>query len=359
MKSSMSSSPSRRRVIALVAAVSSLAAVGVSQVVGAGSIGSASSFQPVVPFRVLDTRDGTGAPVGPVGPTETLTVTIPDLPSDATAVSVNLTVVNGTEGSFLSSFAFGDARPIASSVNWSSAAPVANSVVIAVHADHKVNLFNHAGTVDIIMDLVGYYAPSPSGGGAQGPPGAQGPQGLAGVNGDMGPIGPDGPPAMQGPEGPIGPAGPQGPAGAIANYVYLTHTGAVVGVPVGTAIPYTSPVQQNVGNMVVNAGGSMSVTIATAGVYRVSFGVISTNASQLDVAVNNVAQQIFGAPVGQNDGATVLTLHAADVVALRVAAGEEGSLPLPAVTGGAGANLNAWMIIEQMPDTPVTTTTVG
>jgi hypothetical protein len=318
-------------------------------VVGAGAVGSASTFQPIVPVRVLDTRAGTGAPVAPVGAAATLTVTIPDLPSDATAVSVNLTVVNGTAASFLSAYAFGDALGVTSSVNWSSAAPVANSVVIAVHSDHKVNLFNHAGSVDVVMDLVGYYVPG--GGGA----GAPGPQGPAGPQGDMGTPGIDAP-GIVGPAGPAGPAGPQGPAGGIANYIFLTHTGlATLTTPFPKVVPF-SVIETTVGDLDVGVDPS-TVVIATAGVYRVSFGVTTGEASQLDVAIRRggttTVQQIFGnAAAGQNNGSLIITGNVGDIVSLRVAAGEEGSLTLPALTGGTGINVNAWMIVEQLPDTP-------
>jgi hypothetical protein len=347
MKSSTSFRPSRRRAVALVAAISSLAAVGVSQVVGAGSFGAASTFQPVVPVRVLDTRDGTGAAIAPIGADSTLTVTIPGLPNDATAVSVNLTVVNGTTLSFLTAYAFGDTQPFTASLNWPSATPVANSAVIAVHADHKVNIYNHAGTVDVIIDLLGYYVPGGGGQGAPGPAGPQGPEGPMGIPGIDG-VG------SEGPAGPAGPAGPQGPSGAAANYIYVTHTGLAT-VNVGSVIPF-SVEEMNVGDMTLGGLGSTSVVIGTSGVYRVTFGVTAGNASQIDVAVNNVAVQIFGnASAGQNNGSLIITANPTDVVSLRVAAGEESSLTLPALTGGTGVNVNAWMIVEQLPDTPATT----
>jgi hypothetical protein len=300
---------------------------------------------------VLDTRDGTGAPVAPVVEGGTLTFTVPGLPSDATAVSMNLTVVNGTTTSFLTTYAYGDPMPATSSINWSTGTPVGNSVVIAIHSDHKVSIFNHAGTVDVVMDLLGYYIPGGTGQGPQGPPGSTGPQGP---EGPMGVSGIDGI-GSEGPAGPAGPAGPQGPAGGLANYIYLTHTGAA-SVGVSSAIPF-SVIEMTVGDLTVGGVGSSSVVIATAGVYRVSFGVTAGEASQVDVAVrsgsNTTVEQIFGnAAAGQNNGSLILVVNAGDIVSLRVAAGEEGSLTLPALTGGTGTNVNAWMMVEQLPATP-------
>jgi hypothetical protein len=141
--------------------------------------------------------------------------------------------------------------------------------------------------------------------------------------------------------------------------VYLTHTAAAT-VPVGTAIPWSIE-QQNIGDMTVGGLGSSAVTIATGGVYRVTFGVTASGPSSIDVAKNNVAQQVFGVEAaGQNNGSVLLRLNAGDIVAVRVAAGEEGGpLTLAATAGGSAAIVNAWMIVEQLPDTPATTVAPG
>jgi hypothetical protein len=340
----LASTISRRRrmhTIVLVAAIGSLVAVGVSQVAGAGAGASGSSFQPIVPTRVLDTREGIGA----IGPDATLVVDVPNLPSDATAIFANLSVVNGTAPSFLSSYANGDTRPFVSSINWSTPAPVANSVVIAVHADHKVALYNHAGSVDVILDLLGYYVPATTGSGPQGP---KGDPGAPGARGDMGIPGVDGI-GMTGPEGPRGLKGDPGTpgAGAVANYAYATHSGAET-VATNAAVLFATPAQYIAGDVVLQNDG-MTFKITTTGTYRVTFNVAASVASQLDVAVNGTSKGKFGAFEGQNSGTVVLTLNTNDLVTLRNTT--ESSLTL-GNTGGGGANINAWMMIEQLAGTP-------
>ncbi len=88
-----------------------------------GSNGDASVLVPVVPTRVLDTRDAV-SPIHAIGPGGTATLSLVDsLPADATAASINLTVTNGTAASYLTLFPTGGEMPLASSINWASSNP--------------------------------------------------------------------------------------------------------------------------------------------------------------------------------------------------------------------------------------------
>src|SRR6185503_7541724 len=69
-----------------------------------GTHGDASALVPVVPVRVLDTRLSTSS-IHTFGGATTETLSLADeVPAEATAASINLTVVNGTIGSFLTLF---------------------------------------------------------------------------------------------------------------------------------------------------------------------------------------------------------------------------------------------------------------
>jgi len=133
----------------------------------------ALSFHNVPSTRVLDTRLGAGALLGQ----STLDVVIPDLPSDATSVAINLTVVDGTQPSFLVAYPTGTNRPGTSSINWNNAGAVANQTIVKVGPSHSLTVFNNQGKVNVVIDLLGFYSPSPVGSGPQGP---QGPQGIPG-----------------------------------------------------------------------------------------------------------------------------------------------------------------------------------
>jgi hypothetical protein len=50
----------------------------------------------------------------------------------------------------------GQSRPLASNLNWSPGATVANLVVVPVGPDGRVAVYNNSGEVDVIVDVVGY-----------------------------------------------------------------------------------------------------------------------------------------------------------------------------------------------------------
>jgi hypothetical protein len=74
---------------------------------------------------------------------------------------LNVTVVNATASSFLTVWPSDEGRPLASSLNWVAGAPATpNKVDVKLSADGKISLFNLAGTVDVLADVVGYYSPA-------------------------------------------------------------------------------------------------------------------------------------------------------------------------------------------------------
>ena len=123
---------------------------------------------------------------------------------------MNITVVNPTSSSFLTVFPADVDRPSTSSMNWAAGqVATANEVTSRLSATGAIGLYNQAGAVDVVIDVVGYFSPSGSGlPGATGPAGAPGPAGPTGPAGASGAVGPTGPPGSDG----IGTQGPAGPA---------------------------------------------------------------------------------------------------------------------------------------------------
>src|SRR6478735_167184 len=100
-----------------------------------GNPGDASVLVPTAPLRVLDTRDA-GSPIHALGQGRVATLSVAeDVPANATAAAINLTVVNGTVGSFLTLYPAGMDRPLASAINWADNVAHANSTVIKLGAD--------------------------------------------------------------------------------------------------------------------------------------------------------------------------------------------------------------------------------
>ncbi|MEU8759364.1 hypothetical protein [Streptomyces sp. NPDC048659] len=115
---------------------------------------SGSTYQPVSPKRLMDTRDGTGVAKGAIqaGGTVTLAVTEPGV----TAVALNITATNATAAGFVSAYPYGTARPNVSNVNFEAGRTVPNMAVVPVK-DGKITFYNRAGSVDVLADVAGYF----------------------------------------------------------------------------------------------------------------------------------------------------------------------------------------------------------
>lgn len=79
-----------------------------------------------------------------------------DIPAEATAVALNVTITNGVEPGFLSLHPRNSPRPIASSVNFYPNSVNANMVVAGLGGGGMVCLFASAD-VEVIVDVAGYY----------------------------------------------------------------------------------------------------------------------------------------------------------------------------------------------------------
>jgi len=129
----------------------------------------ASFFHPLSPQRILDSRPATQVGVYHTpwagGTTRDVAVGgLANVPSDAVAVVLNVTVTDTTAPSFLSIWPAGAAQPTVSSLNWSAGRTIPNAVTVKLGTDGKVLVFNHSGAVNVIIDVAGYYAKGPGDG---------------------------------------------------------------------------------------------------------------------------------------------------------------------------------------------------
>jgi subtilisin family serine protease len=122
----------------------------------------ATRYVPLDPVRILDSR--APSQIGPFstpwGPGKSRDVTVAGasgVPIDATAVALNVTVTGTTGSSFLSLWPSGQARPVASSLNWKPGWTIANAVTVKVGSGGKIWIYNNFGNADVVIDVVGYY----------------------------------------------------------------------------------------------------------------------------------------------------------------------------------------------------------
>ncbi|MEM1332286.1 MAG: hypothetical protein AAGG08_02410 [Actinomycetota bacterium] len=141
--------------------------------VGASSIDQLSAgarpvFVPVTPCRLADTRpapDNVGVAPGPLGAQGVLTIDVwngvgscaASVPTGALAVSLNVTSLRATDRTFLTIWG-GGTRPLASSLNPAPGQPpTPNAVVTPLDATGAFRVFNDAGQVEVVIDVVGYF----------------------------------------------------------------------------------------------------------------------------------------------------------------------------------------------------------
>ncbi|WP_329177052.1 PKD domain-containing protein [Streptomyces sp. NBC_01477] len=121
------------------------------------------SYVALAPHRLLDTRYVTGAPVAKVGPGGELTVKVAGqggVPANAAFVLINLTGTNATAGTYVTAYMPGSARPVSSSLNVAQGAIVPNLALVRVSSAGYITLYNHAGTIDLVADIEGFYTRS-------------------------------------------------------------------------------------------------------------------------------------------------------------------------------------------------------
>ena len=127
----------------------------------AGKVTTPGGLVPVPPSRVLDTRFGTGTLATSLAADGTITVGVTDIAgvpaTGVSAVVLNVTVTGATSPGYLTAYASGRIRPLASNLNFVAAQTVPNLVIAPVGPDGRVALYNGGGSgVQVIADLSGY-----------------------------------------------------------------------------------------------------------------------------------------------------------------------------------------------------------
>ena len=131
---------------------------------GASQVGA--SYNALAPARDLDTRTGTGlgtALIAPVGPGATLNLTVAGVngvpATGATSVVLNVTATGATgPESYLTVYPTGQQQPLASDVNFVAGQNVPNLVIATIGSNGQVSIYNNLGSVDVVVDVEGYFA---------------------------------------------------------------------------------------------------------------------------------------------------------------------------------------------------------
>ena len=130
--------------------------------------GSGQGFTSLTPARICDTRASNttechGMTLSAGGILKVQVTGQGGVPVGATAVVANVTATGPSAQSFLTAYADGASRPLASNLNFTAGQTVPNRVIVPLSAGGALDLYNAAGTVNAIVDVDGYFSSSVSG----------------------------------------------------------------------------------------------------------------------------------------------------------------------------------------------------
>jgi hypothetical protein len=122
---------------------------------------------PLTPCRVVDTRNASGALGGPsIASGTSRDFALPNgscrIPTDATAYSLNVTVVPQGPLGYLTIWPTGQPQPLASTLN-SDGRIKANAAIVPAGSNGAVSIFA-TNTTDVVLDINGYFVPEGSSG---------------------------------------------------------------------------------------------------------------------------------------------------------------------------------------------------
>ncbi|MFM7271301.1 MAG: IPT/TIG domain-containing protein [Actinomycetes bacterium] len=133
----------------------------VVDVVGYFAAGTAAfgGLTGVNPTRLLDTRSGGQGPcVSGARDLQVAGRAFTDIPPEAAAVALNVTVVSPNGSGYLTIYPKGTPPPTASTLNYTAGQVVANGTVVKVGDARSISIFANNGCPHVVVDVVGWFA---------------------------------------------------------------------------------------------------------------------------------------------------------------------------------------------------------
>jgi hypothetical protein len=126
---------------------------------------SGAAYVPIAPTRIADTRPGSvyagaGQTLGAGGTLDIPVTGANGVPSNASAVVVNIAVVNTTAQSYIQGYPTGSAPSSSTPTvneNWLAGEVLSTKAIIGVGTGGAISLYNAVGSTDVVADLDGYF----------------------------------------------------------------------------------------------------------------------------------------------------------------------------------------------------------
>jgi hypothetical protein len=131
----------------------------------------AGLYNAIEPSRIVDTRSEAGNSSSyagqTLGPNQSLQVTVAGaggVPATGPEAAVlNITGVNETSAGYLQVFPTGTSPTTASVLDFSPSQPIANQVIALLGSAGSITIYNGPGSVDLVVDVEGWYTSGTSG----------------------------------------------------------------------------------------------------------------------------------------------------------------------------------------------------
>ena len=146
-----------RCLLATAAVVTSVVAVNAAAPM---TRAATDGYRPLPPSRILDTREGLGAPAAALGENTSIDITVTGtagVPATGVgAVVLNITGTQPTAATFISAYPTGTQRE-GSNLNLTPGQTDSNLVIATVGSNGQISLYNRYGTTHLIADITGWY----------------------------------------------------------------------------------------------------------------------------------------------------------------------------------------------------------
>ncbi|MCU1394361.1 MAG: hypothetical protein JWM34_2789 [Ilumatobacteraceae bacterium] len=132
-----------------------------------GYFPAGASYSPIVPARILDTRqgaaystvDGVALGQGLLGANQTIELQVAGragVPGDASAAVLNVTVTGAQGNGYVTVYPCGSSQPTTSNLNFTEGQTIPNAVISKIGDGGKVCIFANVGT-HVLADVNGYF----------------------------------------------------------------------------------------------------------------------------------------------------------------------------------------------------------
>jgi RHS repeat-associated protein len=134
---------------------------------------AAGGFVPVSGTRIVDSRSGTGVTEGTITAGSSVTFQVSGtagVPAGASAAVVNLIAIAGAHGGYITPYTAGTSKP-QRSLQYPANTSTSVSAQVQLSNDGKITVANDVGSINLIVDVEGYFTAT-NGGGAVFTPGS-------------------------------------------------------------------------------------------------------------------------------------------------------------------------------------------